>query len=82
MASVGNVVVARHAKQGVAVTQANAFGMAYGGLLTLFIHFIKRYRWTANASVGVALVIAGMLVILTPQKPFSRMYHQFYAIRA
>ena len=72
----------RHAKQGVAVTQANAFGMAYGGLLTLFIHFIKRYRWTANASVGVALVIAGMLVILTPQKPFSRMYHQFYAIRA
>ena len=129
MASVGNVVSTRHAKQGVPVTQANTFGMAYGGVLTLFIHFavggtltmdwsvgylgpmlyltifgsivafgcymllisrvgaeyaayvtllmpiialilstmFEGYHWTANASAGVALVLAGNLVILTPQ---------------
>lgn len=31
MASLGNVVSTRHTKEGVPVTQANAFGMAYGG---------------------------------------------------
>jgi drug/metabolite transporter (DMT)-like permease len=39
LASVGNVVGARNARTGVPVTQANAYGMAYGGLLTLAIHF-------------------------------------------
>jgi drug/metabolite transporter (DMT)-like permease len=39
LASVGNVVGARNARSGVPVTQANAYGMAYGGLLTLAIHF-------------------------------------------
>ena len=39
LASVGNVVGARNARSGVPVTQANAYGMAYGGLLTLVIHF-------------------------------------------
>lgn len=39
LASVGNVVGARNASCGVPVTQANAYGMAYGGLLTLAIHF-------------------------------------------
>jgi len=39
LASVGNVVGARNARTGVPVTQANVFGMAYGGLLTLAIHF-------------------------------------------
>jgi len=134
LASVGNVVGSRNAKRGVPVTQANAFGMAYGGLLTLFIHFalggtltmdwsigylgpmlyltilgsiaafgcymllISRigadyaayvtllmpiialvlstiyegYHWTANAFVGVALVLAGNLIILTPQSTFRR----------
>jgi len=39
LASVGNVVGARNARAGVPVTQANVYGMAYGGLLTLALHF-------------------------------------------
>jgi drug/metabolite transporter (DMT)-like permease len=39
LASVGNVVGSHNAKNGIPVTQANAYGMAYGGLLTLLIHF-------------------------------------------
>ena len=39
LASIGNVVGARNARSGVPVTQANVYGMAYGGLLTLAIHF-------------------------------------------
>ena len=39
LSSLGNVVGAHHARTGVPVTQANAYGMAYGGLLTLAIHF-------------------------------------------
>jgi len=39
LASVGNVVGARNAKSGLPVTQANVYGMAYGGMLTLAIHF-------------------------------------------
>jgi len=39
LASIGNVVGSRNARVGIPVTQANAYGMAYGGLLTLCIHF-------------------------------------------
>lgn len=129
LASVGNVVGARNAKRGVPVTQANAFGMGYGGLLTLGIHFglggqlamdwslgylgpmlylaifgsivafgcymmligrvgaeyaayvtllmpiialilstlFEAYHWTWHAFIGVALVLAGNLIILTPK---------------
>ena len=143
MASVGNVVSTRHAKQGVPVTQANAFGMAYGGVLTLCIHFLmggtltmdwsvgylgpmlyltvfgsiaafgcymllisrvgaeyaayvtllmplialvlstlfEGYHWTANASVGVALVLAGNLIILMPQTQFRRAFYRLHASR-
>jgi len=142
LASVGNVVGSRNAKKGVPVTQANAFGMAYGGLLTLFIHFalggmltmdwsigylgpmlyltifgsiaafgcymlligrigaeyaayvtllmpiialilstmFEGYRWTANALVGVALVLAGNLIILTPQSTYRRVISQLKTI--
>ena len=38
LCSVGNVVGARNAQNGVPVTQANAYAMAYGGLLTICIH--------------------------------------------
>jgi len=38
LCSVGNVVGARNAKNDVPVTQANAYAMAYGGLLTIGIH--------------------------------------------
>lgn len=39
LASIGNVVGSRNARSGVPVTQANAYGMAYGALLCLAIHF-------------------------------------------
>jgi drug/metabolite transporter (DMT)-like permease len=38
-ASIGNVVGSRNAKSGVPVTQANVYGMAYGALLCIVIHF-------------------------------------------
>jgi drug/metabolite transporter (DMT)-like permease len=134
LASVGNIVSSRNTKKGIPVTQANAFGMGYGGLLTLFIHFatggaptmdwtigylgpmlyltlfgsivafgcymlligrigaeyaayvtllmpiialilstlFEGYLWSANAVIGVALVLAGNLIILTPQLTFQR----------
>jgi drug/metabolite transporter (DMT)-like permease len=39
LASIGNIIGSRNAKNGIPVTQANAFGMAYGAVLTLCIHF-------------------------------------------
>jgi drug/metabolite transporter (DMT)-like permease len=139
LASVGNVVGSRNAKKGVPVTQANAFGMGYGGLLTLFIHFamggtlsmnwsigylgpmlyltmfgsiaafgcymllisrigaeyaayalllmpiialilstmFEGYHWTTNALIGVTLVLAGNLIILTPQTVLRRVSVHF-----
>jgi drug/metabolite transporter (DMT)-like permease len=52
LASVGNVVGSRNAAKGIPVTQANAFGMAYGGLLTLVIHFAIGGTLTMDWSVG------------------------------
>lgn len=139
LASVGNIVGSRNARRRVPVTQANAFGMAYGGLLTLFIHLamdgrltmnwsidylgpllyltifgsilafgfymllinrigaeyaayvtllmpiialilstlFEGYRWTSSALAGVALVLAGNLIILTPQVTFRRFMDHF-----
>jgi drug/metabolite transporter (DMT)-like permease len=135
MASIGNVIGSRNARKGVPVTQANAFGMAYGGLLTLCIHFglggtlsmdwsigylgpmlyltlfgsivafgcymlligrigaeyaayvnllmpiiamtlstiFEDYRWGASAVIGVAVVLAGNLIILTPPTAYRRL---------
>ena len=52
LASIGNVVGSRNAKMGVPVTQANAFGMGYGGLLTLLIHFALGGVLTMDWSLG------------------------------
>jgi drug/metabolite transporter (DMT)-like permease len=41
MGSIGNVIGSRNARAGIPVTQANAYGMAYGALLTLSIHFLS-----------------------------------------
>jgi drug/metabolite transporter (DMT)-like permease len=141
LASVGNIVSSRNTKKGIPVTQANAFGMGYGGLLTLFIHFatggaptmdwtigylgpmlyltlfgsivafgcymlligrigaeyaayvtllmpiialilstlFEGYLWTANAMIGVALVLAGNLIILTPQIALRRLKRRIKA---
>lgn len=139
LASVGNVVGLRNARKGVPVTQANAFGMGYGGLLTLFIHFItggaltmdwsigylgpmlyltifgsiaafgfymllisrigaeyaayvmllvpiialtlstifEGYLWSTSAFAGVGLVLAGNLIILTPQTTYLKILGHF-----
>jgi drug/metabolite transporter (DMT)-like permease len=52
LASVGNVVGARNARTGVPVTQANLYGMAYGGLLTLAIHFAGGGELVMDWSAG------------------------------
>jgi drug/metabolite transporter (DMT)-like permease len=52
LASVGNVIGSRNSKNGVPVTQANAFAMAYGGLLTLLIHFAYGGMLTIDWSIG------------------------------
>jgi len=142
LASVGNVVGARNAAAGVPVTQANVYGMAYGGLLTLAIHFgsggeltmdwsvgylapmlyltvfgsivafgcymlligrigaeyaayvtllmpiialllstiFENFIWTANAAIGVAVVLVGNLFILTPAATLSRVYRRLRAV--
>ena len=52
LCSVGNVVGARNAKNGVPVTQANAYAMAYGGLLTICIHLGLGGQISMSWSVG------------------------------
>ena len=136
LSSLGNVVGARNAKAGIPVTQANVYGMAYGGALTLFIHFagggslvmdwslgyvgpllyltlfgsiiafgcymlligrigaeyaayvtllmpiialllstfFEEYHWSLNAGLGVVVVLAGNLVILTPAATWQRLF--------
>ncbi len=138
LASVGNVVGSRNARIGLPVTQANAYGMAYGGLLTLVIHFggggalnmdwtlgylgpmlyltvfgsvvafgcymllisrigaeyaayvtllmpvialvfstfFEDYGWTISAALGVAVVLTGNLLILTPAHTLTRVYRR------
>ena len=142
LSSLGNVVGARHARTGVPVTQANAYGMAYGGLLTLAIHFggggelvmdwsagylapmlyltifgsvvafgcymlligrigaeyaayvtllmpiialllstlFEDFQWTANAVIGVAIVLIGNLFILTPAETLSHAYRRIRSV--
>ncbi len=139
LASIGSVIGSRNFKMGIPVTQANAFGMGYGGLLTLCIHLMmggaltmdwslgylapmlyltvfgsivafgcylvlinrmgaeyaayimlmmpiialcistafEGYDWIPSAVVGVALVLAGNLIILTPQSIYDRIMTRF-----
>ena len=139
LSSLGNVVGARNAKAGIPVTQANVYGMAYGGVLTLFIHFVsggslvmdwsfgymgpllyltlfgsiiafgcymlligrigaeyaayvtllmpiialllstffEEYHWSLNAGLGIAVVLIGNLVILTPAAIWRKLFNRF-----
>ena len=139
LASVGNVVGSRNARAGLPVTQANAFGMAYGCILTFAIHFgaggtlvmdwsfgylgpmlyltlfgsvaafgcymlligrigadyagyvlllvpalalilstfFEAYRWTLTGGLGVVVVLAGNLVILTPAGTMAAVLRRF-----
>ncbi|MBW1712297.1 MAG: DMT family transporter [Deltaproteobacteria bacterium] len=51
LASVGNVIAARNSSAGIPVTQANAFGMAYGSALTFIFWFVAggqiEFSWSA-----------------------------------
>jgi drug/metabolite transporter (DMT)-like permease len=63
----------------------NRIGAEYAAYVTLLMPIIaltlstmfEGYRWTANAFVGVALVLAGNLIILTPQSTFRRVISRF-----
>jgi len=136
LTSLGNVVSSRNAKTGIPVASANVYGMIYGGLLTLFIHFaaggslvmdwsfgylgpllyltlfgsviafgcyflligrigaeyaayvtllmpiialflstlFEDYHWTPSAVVGIAIVLMGNLIILTPPGLWHRRF--------
>jgi drug/metabolite transporter (DMT)-like permease len=52
LASVGNIIGSRNAKTGLPVTQANVYGMAYGGLLTMAIHFGGGGAFAMDWSIG------------------------------
>jgi drug/metabolite transporter (DMT)-like permease len=52
LASVGNIIGSRNAKNGIPVTQANAFGMAYGGIVTIFIHLAGGGSFIMDWSLG------------------------------
>ena len=52
LASIGNVVGARNAKKGMPVTQANVYGMAYGAVLCLAIHFGIGGELTMDWTIG------------------------------
>jgi len=50
--SLGNVAAVKNDTNGVPVAQANAFGMAYGALFTLVVHFILGGRLEIDGSIG------------------------------
>ena len=52
LASIGNVVGSRNARSGVPVTQANVYGMAYGALLCLAIHFGGGGAFVVDWTIG------------------------------
>jgi len=67
MASIGNVVGARNARSGMPVTQANVYGMAYGALLCLAIHFGGGGALVVNWTLGylgpvLYLIVFGSVV--------------------
>ena len=60
-------------------------GAEYAAYVTLLMPVIalvistlfEGYRWTGNALFGVALVLAGNLIILTPQSIYRRVVGRF-----
>jgi drug/metabolite transporter (DMT)-like permease len=50
--SLGNVAAVKNGTNGVPVAQANAFGMAYGAVFTLGLHFLLGGRLVIDGSVG------------------------------
>lgn len=50
--SLGNVTAVKNDANGVPVAQANAFGMAYGAVFTLGLHFLLGGRLEIDGSIG------------------------------
>jgi drug/metabolite transporter (DMT)-like permease len=63
----------------------NRIGAEYAAYVTLLMPIIalvlstlfEGYHWTSNALVGIALVLTGNLVILTPQSTYRRIINRF-----
>jgi len=66
-ASVGNIISAASQRDGLPVVQANAYGMCYGGLLTLAIVAVRgvplQFEWTVSY-VGSLLYLAVFASVL------------------
>ena len=50
--SLGNMAAVKNGNNGVPVAQANAFGMAYGAIFTLVLHFLLGGRLVIDGSIG------------------------------
>lgn len=61
-ASLGNVLSARNQRAGLPVVQTNAFGMAYGSLVTLSIALLRGVRFTFEPSTGYVLSLLYLAV--------------------
>jgi drug/metabolite transporter (DMT)-like permease len=73
LASIGNVVGSRNAKNGVPVTQANVYVMLLMPVVALILStFFEEYQWSVNAVLGVIVVIVGNLIILTPAETLEK----------
>lgn len=60
--SLGNVVAVENDANGVPVAQANAFGMAYGAVLALGLHFLLGGRLEIDLSIGYLCPLAYLAV--------------------
>jgi drug/metabolite transporter (DMT)-like permease len=54
-ASIGNVVSARNQRAGLPIVQTNAYGMAYGTIVTLVIALVRGVHFTFETSPGYLL---------------------------
>lgn len=61
-ASVGNIVSARNQRAGLPVVQTNAYGMAYGALVTLAIALVRGIDFTFDPSAGYVLSLLYLAV--------------------
>ena len=61
-ASIGNVIAARNQRSGLPVVQTNAFGMAYGALITLVVALVRKVDFTFDASPAYLASLAYLAV--------------------
>lgn len=61
-ASVGNIVSARNQRSGLPVVQTNAYGMAYGGLVTLVVAIARGVHFTFEPTPAYVLSLLYLAV--------------------